>query len=784
MRHTPARPWLLLLCAQAAAAAPLWAADEGQRLPVTLQADRLSSTTDRQTTAEGEVELRQGGLRIRADRIVYRADTERATAIGGVRVEREDLLLRGSEIDLGVRDFSGWCLAPEFDLLDRGTRGSASRIDFASRTRFTAADVAYTSCPRPERPDATPAWELRARSLAVDFDANEGVAEGARLQFQGVTLLALPTLSFPVTDARKSGWLPPNLDLDSRSGLEVSVPYYWNLAPNRDLTLAPRLSTRRGPGLEAEYRYLEPRWRGELRLDALPHDRAAGRARHALAWLHEQRTGRESTLALDLVRVSDDDWWKDFPRVTPGPWPRLLESSARLDRPWQWRGWEGQAFARVQDWQLLQDAAAPIVAPYARRPQLGVRAQSLLQPLEWRLATEVNRFERPSGDADALRPEGWRWHGVADVAWPLRGPGGWLVPRLALHGAWYQTDAPMADGRHRASRWIPSASLDAGLVLERDASWFGRTLRQTLEPRALYVRTAYRRQDRLPSFDAWARDFDFDSVYARNAFAGVDRISDADQITLGATSRLLDPASGAELLRLGAVQRLLLRDQRVAPQPDGSPDGAPLERSVSDLLLLASTTLLPRWTLDASMQYSPDLGRLTRSVLGANWSPGPFRTLDARYRLARGASEQLELGWQWPLGAAAAAAARAQGKAEAAGRTAVSAAATTVPPAASDCNGRWYGVGRIAYSMRDSRITDSLLGVEYDAGCWIARVVSERVSTGRSEATTRLMLQLELVGLSRLGTNPLRVLKDNIPGYRLLRDERGEDSRAWPSTLP
>ena len=779
MRRAPARPWMLLLCAKAAAAAAAQPAPDVARPPVTLQADRLSSTPDGRSSAEGEVELRQGGLRIRADRIDFRADTERASARGAVVVEGDGLLLRSSEIDLGVRDFSGWCLAPEFDFLDRGTRGSASRIDFASRTRLRADNVAYTSCPPPARPGGRPDWELRARSVAIDFDANEGVAEGARLHFQGVTLLALPKLSFPVTDARKSGWLPPTVGLDSRSGFEVSVPYYWNLAPNRDLTLAPRVSTRRGLGLEAEYRYLEPRWRGEISLDGLPDDRVAGRSRHALTWQHRQRTGRETALELDLARVSDDDWWKDFPRATPGPWPRLLASSARIERPWQWRGWQGRAWTQLQDWQLLQDPQAPIVAPYARRPQLGVLAEASQGPLQWRLTSEINRFERPADDIDDLRQEGWRWHALADLAWPLRRPGGWLVPRLALHGAWYRTDDPMADGRTTASRWIPSASLDAALVFERDASWFGRALRQTLEPRALYVRTAYQRQDRLPNFDAWARDFDFDSVWARNAFAGVDRISDADQLTLGATSRLIDPASGGELLRLGAVQRVLLRDQRVAPKPDGSADGVPLERSVSDLLLLGSTTLVPGWTLDASMQYSPDQGRLARSVLGAHWSPGPFRTVDARYRLARGTSEQIELGWQWPLGAAAAAAARAAGEEQAA-----AASAARPMPAQRDCAGRWVGVGRIAYSMRDRSITDSLLGLEYDAGCWIARVVAERVSTGVSEATTRLMLQLELVGLSRLGTDPLRVLKDNIPGYRLLRDERGEEPSAWPSTLP
>jgi LPS-assembly protein len=167
---------------------------------------------------------------------------------------------------------------------------------------------------------------------------------------------------------------------------------------------------------------------------------------------------------------------------------------------------------------------------------------------------------------------------------------------------------------------------------------------------------------------------------------------------------------------------------------------------------VGTVNLSSKWTFDAATQYSPESDRVTRSVLSARYQPGSFRTLSAAYRLTRGASEQLDVGWQWPLYA------RPRG-AGASGR---------------DCRGTLYGVGRINYSLKDSRITDSLAGLEYDAGCWIGRVVAERVSTGRTEATTRLMLQLELVGLSRLGSNPLSALKDNIPGYTLLREDRSD----------
>jgi LPS-assembly protein len=731
------------------------AAEPVPPLPVTLEAQTLRSTPDRETVAEGEVELRQGDLRIRADRLIYDPPSEHARASGQVVVETPSAVYRGQTLELSVRDYSGWFVAPEFDFPLLGTRGQAERVDFAGRTRLAATQAEYTSCPRVS--EGEPDWLLKARRVTLDFDANEGIAEGGRLRFKGVTLLALPRLSFPVTGDRKSGWLPPTVNLDSRSGFELSVPYYWNIAPNRDATLAPRVLTRRGVGLDAEFRYLEPDFSGRTMVNGLPDDRVAGRSRYAWGWQHAQQFGRATTLGIDAWRVSDDDWWKDFPRVTPALTPRLLSSQVRLDHPFSVHGLDARAYAQSQDWQVLQTPDALIVAPYARRAQLGLAGNGPAGPLELSLETEVNRFVRPPNDAPGDRLEGWRWHALGSIAWPWRPPGGWVVPRLGFNAARYRTDTPMIDGRTDAGRFIPTLSVDAGLELEREtAAYFGRTLRQTLEPRLLYVRTPYRRQDTLPSFDAFGRDFDFSSIYAPNAFAGVDRVSDANQLTAGVTSRLVDAASGAELARLGVVQRFLFSDQRVAPASDGSVDGPPLEQRFSDVLLLGSTTVLPGWALDASLQYSPDDGHVSRTVLGAAYSPGPFRTVSARYRLAREISEQVELGWQWPL---------YQGSRRSSGAA---------------CGGDWYSVGRVNFSLRDSRVTDSILGFEYDAGCWIARVVGERLSTGRSEATTRLLLQLELVGLSRLGSNPLRVLKDNIPGYRLLREERSSDPPALP----
>ncbi len=786
--------------------------EAARALPIVLRARTLSGQIDQQAVASGDVEFRRGGVVIRADELTYTTTTDIAQARGHVRISRDGAVYTGPALSLGVQSFEGSFTEPAFEFLHLGAGGRAQRLDFLGPSKALAIDARYTSC-RPNDandPGAEPAWELRTRKVHFDTAANEGVAEGARLRFLGATILALPTMSFPLSDARKSGWLPPSVSIDNRSGLELSVPYYWNIAPNYDLTLAPRLITRRGAGLDSELRYLQPRYAGTVALDWLPDDRVAGRTRHSVQLQHDQQLPAGVQLQADVLRVSDNDWWKDFPRSSRSFTSRLLPSRVAVERAF---GVErdasagsafsltGLAYARTTQWQVLQADDSFITAPYQRLPQVGLRLQGQRAGFEASLETEFNRFTLSPGQATRTqRTDGDRWHLQGTVSHPWREPGWWMVPRLSVNAASYSSGSTSAGSSSGMAlqplqgtrRVIPSFSIDTGLELERGTEAFGRALHQTLEPRLLYVNTPYRAQRQLPNYDAAAKDFNFVSIYSDNTFSGIDRVSDAHQLTAGLTTRLVDVKSGAEALRLGLVQRYLFRTQQVAPQADGSPDGAALTQRFSDALLLGSTSVLPGWTLDAAAQYSPDINRSVRSIVGARYSPGPFRTVSATYRLARGLSEQLELGWQWPLwGAGAAWPGGARGGSSAADTPGAVAAAVAprlggrASAGAGSCTGTWYGVGRVNYSLKDRRLTDSVLGVEYDAGCWIGRFVAEQQSTGRSEATTRYLIQLELVGLSRLGSNPLKVLKDNIPGYLLLRDERsGADSpRLDRSTL-
>ena len=728
--------------------------------PVKIEARTINGTVNDEARAEGDAELRRGGLLIKADRLTYRAPSDRAIAEGRVIVNNDGSTFRGPRLELQVESLEGFFLQPDFDLTRTKTAGRAQRIDFFGSSRFQATEPIYSSCPL----DGTggPDWLLTARKLNVDLDANEGVAEGARLYFLGVPLLALPWLSFPVTGDRKSGWLPPDFRLDSRSGASITAPYYWNIAHNRDATVSPRFVSRRGAAVDAEVRYLEREFQGSLWLDWMPADRLAGRDRHALKSLHGGSLpwavgadrGRYEWAA---ARVSDAEWWKDFPTASLTWTPRLLPLLAAVEQPLSLFSLEAEAYVRTRRWQVLQSVTDPITSPYNRTLQAGVRAQGPLSAgLEGEFELEFNRFDLPvvtagagvtGSTASATRPNAHRLHWVGHLERPWRQPGGWLTPRLALNLAGYSLDQALPDGRQHLFRGIPSFSLDGGLTFERSALAFGRAVRQTLEPRFLYVRTPWREQSPYLLFDSAGRDFNFSSIFTSNEFSGVDRVSDANQLNAGVVTRLVDASTGTELMRLGVVQRLLFSDQRITPS------GQPFTGRTSDLLLLGSTSVIPRWGLEGSLRWNADERSVTRAVITVQHNAGQERLLNSTLRYNKGQAEQLEFGWQWPLSS----------------RTARSPTTSSAP--VPGCQRRWYSLGRMNYSVPDRRVTNALVGFEVDAGCWSSRVFLDIQAAGSGQSTARLMFQLELTGLSSSPGGMLRVLKDNATGFRPMREE-------------
>jgi len=277
-------------------------------------------------------------------------------------------------------------------------------------------------------------------------------------------------------------------------------------------------------------------------------------------------------------------------------------------------------------------------------------------------------------------------------------------------------------------------------VFERQAALFGRALTQTLEPRLYYVYTPYRNQQNLPNFDSADLDLNLSTIYTDNVFSGNDRIADANNLTGGVTSRLLDPSTGEELGRFTLAQRVLFSPQRVVLS------GGPVPAGLNDTFALASVNFSRDWSANAALQYNMRLRQTQQIAAGAHWSPAPFHTISTSYFYQSAGSGQIPLryintAWQWQL------------------------------------SPRWYSVGQANYSILDKRLNDGLLGFEYDGGCWVGRIVLQRSSLTSAAANTRVLFQLELVGFSRLGNNPISALKQNIPGYQILKQSIAPPSR-------
>lgn len=722
------------------------------QVPSFVRGERIEGEVDGVTWVKGNAEWRRHDITIKADEMRVDDRTQDALARGQVQVNRLGNRFAGPELKINLDTQVGEFSAPTFRFLKNGGQGDASRAEFKGPELTVAHDVRYSSCPRPPSGDWRPGWMVRAQRVDLDEAQDTGFATLGVLEFQGVPVLAAPVLSFPLSDARKTGWLSPSIDLDTTSGLGVTVPFYWNIAPNRDATFSPTLLGTRGLDIGAEFRYLEPNFSGQLRANAMPSDKLRDRDRwnYALTHRHTLSSPLDSlSWRLNVNRASDDSYWKDFPRVLTLVTPRLLPQE--VEASWAQAGWSGTVGA--YRWQTLQDPAALITPPYDRMPSLSARRGWALG--DWRLnvSGELTRFERAYFDSersDPLKTNGERVWMAADLSRRWQTPGGFVQPRARWHATSYRFDTPI-DLRSSAGRAVPTLSLDSGLFFERDTRLFGRAAVQTLEPRAFFTWTPYRDQSRLPNYDSGALEFGQGTLFTENNFVGNDRISDTRALTLGAESRWLYPDTGAEFLRVGVAQRYLVQDQQVT-----LPGGTPLTQRASDVLLSLRSQWTTSWYGYAQAQFSPDRREFVRTVVGGRYTPGPLRSLTAAYRQQRDTtsrlSEQLDLGWQWPLRWGAA-------------------------PAEGLPVGQWYAVGRLNYSLTESKPVDVVAGFEYDAGCWIGRVVLERLQTGRTEANQRILLQLEFNGLTRLGPNALQSLRENVPRYQSLNQQNNPPSR-------
>lgn len=724
-----------------------------------LVADQMKADENGKIILSGSAEIRRIDSVVKGDHIDYQQETGQVNVRGNGLIMRDGNIVRGPELSYNMNAETGEVNDPNFWLGADGGSGVAERADIFSRSQMRLSSVTYAGCPCPNPP-----WYITSPKVDFDFDENEGVARNAVLYFKGVPILASPYLSFPLRKERKTGFLLPTYGGSSKSGLEFSLPYYVNLAPNYDLTLTPRYMAKRGVQLGAEFRYLGEAYDGQFTGTYLNRDKLTDEARWMYWWQHRHALGGGFSANFDVRRVSDDDYFRDFASfglndATIDALPSIAQLSWGGAQYWQ-------AHLQTNTYQTLQDRSASYRRPpFDKVPELYVRGARYNwggfdvatdnYAVKFRMPRYSAPFAYPYGDRYPYQSyDGTRLSSYNAISYPIVRPGWYLTPKAALHLSQYSTNwngfefsGMPADGPRTQSRAVPLLSLDSGMTFERSTTLFGNKSIQTLEPRVYYLYVPYRDQSNLPVFDTSIATFNFSQAFDENMFSGGwDRIANANQLTWGLTTRWLDEDSGFERLSFSVAQRLYFEEQKVT-----LPGTRPRTDTKSDYLVGANAALTDKLDLRFDAQFNPESRDRNRMSAGVRWLPQRLAMLAATYRYERdptqisdpavvyqrgyvdNSREQVTLSGQWPL------------------------------------TDKVFVLGRLDYSLQEKRSTQSVFGLEYKGDCcWAARMVYQRYAVSKQDTNTAVFFQLELSGLGSLGTDPMGMLSRTINGYQTI----------------
>ncbi len=724
---------------------------------IDLSSDHADYDVKGNATLTGHVEVHQGDREIKADQVEYDLQNKSIKSQGGV--DYTDPVVHvagegGNYSPTAGADFR----AAQFELRERSARGSAKTMSLTPEGLISLRDVLFTTCPANDK-----SWSLSADSITLDTRSKIGEARDARIDFKGVPILYFPWVSFPLGDERKSGFLFPTIGNTSSGGLMVSAPWYWNIAPNMDLTAQPVLYSRRGIDLGGDFRILTSSQHGELNWNYLPDDSVFHGSRSDVRLRDTAELGNYLRFTVDAENVSDSQYFENFSQGPEGSSTAFVERRATLSyRDDHWRI-DGEA----QQYQTIDIAGvSPLNRPYARVPSLTASADFGLGPdqiLHYGFDSEVVNFDRNVTDCRIVAPTGqcttgWRVDLMPKASLDFNGPGYFMRPSLAFRATQYELNDTLRGEDRSPSRALPLASFDAGLQFERDMG-AAANRKLTLEPRLLYLYVPYRNQADLPVFDTALPDLNPVELFRTNRYVGADRVSDADQVSLGVTSRLLDGHDGRQFLALTVGQSYYFETPRVT-----LPYEAPQSGSRSDFVAQVAVSAFKDWNVDLGLQWDPQTSQSQRTDVNVQYKPAADKIINLAYRYERSTVRPVSQ-------CTALEAAALQGS--------PTPAPTVGLPVTAICGyeqvevsgtwpiaNHWNTFVRGVYSLQDNKALERFAGFEYRACCWRVRFGGRRfVNTHQGAEDTGIWLQLELTGLASVGSASDSFLTEAIRGY-------------------
>ena len=630
--------------------------------------------------------------------------------------ENPDLIIFGESAKLLTKEKTTIIDGADYQILSIPARGTARQIRVENGANIELDEVTYSTCTSVDN-----SWELSAKKIVINNQSGEGEARNLVLRFKDIPIIYLPYLSFPINDQRKTGLLVPNLGRSSKRGLEISLPYYWNLAPNIDLTTTPTLMAKRGVQLSAELRFLTAIQGGITQIDYLPNDDIYKKDRTYIS--HRQTINLPSNWRMKLngEYASDNSYFEDLTGTMSST------SRTHLLREIQLEHYSENWIMEIgmDHYQMIDDSIIDEEKPYRRLPYFnfsGMWGNKALG-LNYALDSEVVFFDKPETIS------GSRFHVMPEVSAPLNFNGIKITPSMAMDFTKYNLHTANDNSHSMSSvspeRAVPIYSLDLTGVFQK--TWKNGRYLQTLEPRILRVYIPYRNQDDFPIFDTIVPDMNGIQLFRKNRYVGQDRLGDTSQISYGITTKVVDANNGNSLFGLTLGQIRYFKDRKVA-----LPSESKLTQDSSGYMAMMNMKINKNWSVKLGHMWNTHSNTSMKTTARFQYKSKQSEIFNVAYRYRRNMLKQLDASFSWPV------------------------------------RDHWNVVGRYNYSILDRKVLERFVGLEYESCCWGIRVISRKHLAYRNGDTdTSFSIEFVFKGLSDIGDPVENLLDRGILGYDL-----------------
>ena len=724
-----------------------------KKAPIDIQSDYFELIDNEVTNFTGSAEMVKADQKLWGDYITRNLKTNAVNVHGNVTYQDKGFMLSSDSGFMDGEADRGVFRNSQFILPAIPGRGTSRLTNIDSNTLSRYENFSYTTCPVGNQD-----WVLHASKVKINKETGRGSAQDAWFEFMDVPFLWTPYMDFPTDKRRASGFLSPNIGVTQVSGADLSIPYYFNLAPNYDYTAQPRYLTKRGFMLRNELRYMDETSRTRLRGDILPYDDETKTTRGQVSLMDDTRFSENVTAHVDANWVSDYNYLNQLGSALNTVNYLNVPSIASVNYASPWGSVSGVA----NYFQTIDPSIPKSQYPYFYLPKIEHNVGQEIADTGLMLSNQTqvsyiqaNSNERTTGQRFLIRPK---------LTYPMENSAGFVRPsatlafnQYSLQNTEYWTEQQKAlgvttNGNSSQNYTVPIFSIDSGTYFDRDLEIGDTPMQHTIEPRLFYVYIPTVNQNNIPVFDTTQYDFTYYQLFRENRFAGYDRVGDANDLTAAVTSRLIDHETGIERIRATLGNIAYFQDRQVTPA-GLAPDT--YQQSFSNIIGDFYGAITNDWSLYSAGQYNPSFNQIDRGQIGLQYNNKQNHILNLAYRYRRN---------QYTNNCTPTTSTSLYTNSS--GCLNLTDVSLRLPLLAG-----WYAIGRWQYSFLDDVTTESFAGFERETCCWRFALIGRRYlntinSDGTAQSNNAVFLQIELKGMTSLNQDVDKFLERSITGFR------------------